>query len=90
MSQAGSVNDKVGQEELDVLDYLSCQEPCPVNGTGLRSWGGHTPVFYISSPDQPQPGHIVRIQSCEPSGYDIGSVQERSKGCVASLLLYNF
>ncbi|HEY5006002.1 MAG TPA: hypothetical protein VII61_22775 [Ktedonobacteraceae bacterium] len=38
-----------------------------------------------SSPDQSQPGVSNRL-----SGYDIGSVEERTKRCVASLLLYNF
>ncbi len=48
------------------------------------------PVFRKLLPDQSQPGHIVWIQSDKPSGYDIGSVKERTCGCFTSPLLYNF
>jgi hypothetical protein len=45
--------------------------------------------FDKSRPVQTQPGQTCWIESTRPSGYDIGSVQERTRGSEASPLLYN-
>jgi hypothetical protein len=55
-----------------------------LKGRGLAEMGWHLPVFFASPPDQTQPGGSNSL-----SGYDIGKVKERTKRCVASLLLYN-
>ena len=56
-----------------------------LKGLGLVEMGWLLPVFFASLPDQTQPGVSNHL-----SGYDIGSVEERTKRCAASLLLYNF
>jgi len=66
-----------------VWSYTS--ETSRLKGRGLVEMGWLLPVFFASLPDQTQPGGSNSL-----SGYDIGSVQERTKRCEASLLLYNF
>src|SRR5712692_301111 len=51
------------------LVCVTVRYPIPLKGMGLRTVGRFSRGCRKPEPDQAQPGHIVWIQSGEPSGY---------------------
>jgi hypothetical protein len=73
--------------ELSLLDTLAGHNYNILeSGTPQRKLGA---CFDKSRPVQTQPEQTCWIEATRLSGYDIGSVQERTRGCEASPLLYN-
>lgn len=72
-------------------DELYSQRQVPHGfSRGLVNCSAHERGCCRPGLDQPQPGQMYGIQSMQPSGSDSGSAKERTKGCEASPLLYNF